>query len=273
MKSASLALVLIFHIISFARGGNDNFPIGGRSAGMANASITFKDIWSLWQNQAGISEIKNITLGTYYEDKFLLPELSLKAFGIVIPIKDKGVVGFSYTGFGFNLYNEKKIGLAYAKSYAGHFSFGVQLDYLHTYIDEINGNHNAIAIEAGFNVRILPDLILAAHLYNPSGEKFADYDNERIPTIMKIGLGYAISDKVLGSIEAEKNVSQQINIKAGLEYKPVNKVYLRCGISTFPVSDSFGIGLELKDFKVDIAEVICQQLGSSPAISLSYKIK
>ncbi len=266
----ALGFCLLFH---WSVSGNDNMPVGARSAAVANASLTYKDVWSLWQNQAGIASLKEITTGVYYENRFLLPELALKAFGVVVPVKNVGVFGLSYTGFGYSLYNENKVGLCYAKSYGEVFSFGMQLDYLNTFIGGGYGSRNVLAAEAGLQVKVIPELVLAAHLYNPTRAKMATTYDERIPSILKVGLAYTFSDKVICSLETEKDIYQEANFKAGVEYHAVKQFYLRCGISTNPVSDAFGFGLDLKTFKLDFSETIYQQLGGSPAISLTYIFK
>jgi hypothetical protein len=274
MKNHSLVLALVFCLLSsWSFSGNDNFPIGARSAGVANASLTYADVWSLWQNQAGIANLKEISAGVFYDNQFMLSELALKAFGIAMPLKNIGVFGLSYTGFGYSLYNETKLGLCYAKSYRDVFSFGMQLDYLNTTVGDGYGSNNAIAAEAGFQAKILPELVLAAHIYNPTEAKINAIDKERIPSILRMGLAYTFSDKVICSMEIEKDISQQENFKAGVEYHAVKQFYLRCGISTNPVSDAFGFGLVLKEFKMDFSETIYQQLGSTPAISFSYSFK
>ncbi len=274
MKYHSPVLAIVFCLLStWSFSGNDNFSIGARSAGVANASLTYIDVWSLWQNQAGIASLKEISAGVFYENEFLLPELALKAFGFVIPLKKLGVFGLSYTGFGYSLYNETKLGICYAKSYGDVFSFGMQLDYLNTFVGDGYGSNNAIAAEAGFQAKILPELVLAAHIYNPTRAKLAATYDERIPSILRIGLAYTFSDKVICSLELEKDITQQENVKAGVEYHAVKQFYLRCGISTNPVSDAFGIGLVMKTFKFDFSETIYQELGSTPAISLSYSFK
>lgn len=270
----SISLVCLFISISYySISGNDNYPIGARSAGVANASLAYKDVWSLWQNQAGIATLKEITTGVYYENKFLLPELSLKAFGVAAPIKDLGVFGFSYTGFGYSLYSEKKFGIAYAKSFHDIISFGVQMDYLSTYIGDNYGTRNTVAAEMGFQAKVLPELILAAHIYNPNRAKLSSYNDERIPTILKIGLAYSFSDKVICSIENEKDISQSSNTKVGLEYHAIKQFYIRMGIATNPRVDCFGIGIDIKGIRLDISETIHQQLGYSSGISLSYIFK
>ena len=273
LKPLCLVCLLSFTFL-LSHSQNDNYSIGSRSAGVANAALSYNDVWSLWQNQAGIASLKQITAGTFYEDKFLIPDFALEAFGIVYPLKKGlGVIGFSYTGYGNNIYNEKKAGVAYAKSFGDIISFAIQLDYLNLFIGDGYGSHNSFAAEAGFQAKLLPELTLAAHIYNPSRTTLTNYINESIPTILRVGLAYTFSDRVICSIESEKDVTQEANFKVGIEYHAAKPFYLRAGISTNPVSDAFGFGLDIKDFKLDISETIYQQLGSSPSISLSYIFK
>ena len=62
-------------------GGNENQPIGARSAGLANASLTLSDVWSVHHNQAGLGHIRKVSAGVYYESRFLMPELGFDLFG------------------------------------------------------------------------------------------------------------------------------------------------------------------------------------------------
>ena len=94
--------------------GNEINTIGGRSSAMGGSSVSLSDFWSVNNNQAGIANYKSFATGFYYEDKYLLKELSLKAFSFIFPTSS-GVFGFNYSYFGYNLYNEQKLGIAYAK--------------------------------------------------------------------------------------------------------------------------------------------------------------
>ena len=49
--------------------------------------------------------------------------------------------------------------------------------------------------------------------------------------------------------------------------------YLRGGISTNPTLSSFGFGLQMKNFKMDISSSFHQTLGITPGISLIYQKK
>ena len=175
--------------------------------------------------------------------------------------------------YGYKLFNEKKIGLAYAKTLGKNISAGVQIDYINTAIAEGYGTSNAFTVEAGFIAKLTDELKFAVHIFNPSRAKLANYNNEKIPSIMKLGLGYSPNDKVIVSFETEKNIDADYLFKAGIEYHISTPLFIRVGVANTPLKSTFGIGLLLKDFKMDIAVDYHQILGFTPVVSLSYEIK
>lgn len=265
------SVLILICFSSFA--GNESIEAGGRGAAVAGASVTYADLWSAFHNQAGLAYIKKFSAGAFNENSFLISEMSTRGIAVALPVNDLGVFAVSMSYYGYNLYNEKKIGLAYAKSFGENISAAVQLDYFGTTISEGYGSNSAFTVEAGFRAQILPGLFLGAHVFNPTRAKLANYDTEKIPTVLKTGLSYLFSDKVTVSIESEKNLDASNIFKAGVEYHIVKILYLRGGISTNPAKTAFGFGLDLDSFKFDIAASYHQQLGYSPNVSLTYSPK
>ncbi len=264
-------LFLIFVILSFqAYTGNINDPIGGRSAGMGYASVSLIDFWSLQNNQGGLGFYNNTTAGVYYENRFLIKELGLKSGGFVMPT-NSGTFGVSFNSFGYSLYNEIKAGIAYGKSLGDKFSAGIQLDYLQTSIGEDYGKKRAVTFEVGLLSKVTNNLTVGAHIYNPIQAKLADYNDERIPAVIRFGASYTFSEKALLAAEVLQEVSQKAMLKAGLEYHIIEPFYLRAGFSTNPGLTTFGFGVEIKNLNIDIASSIHQSLGYSPQVSLYWK--
>jgi hypothetical protein len=263
-----LALLLPF----LAAGSNDNYHIGARSAGMANASVTLYDLWSVHHNQAGLGWLEEFSAGAFYESKFLLNELSVKGGAIAYPTKS-GTFGVSIMSFGYSLYSEGKYGLAYGRKLGENVSAGVQVNYLTTRIANDYGNASALSVEAGVQARLSKKLAIGMHLYNPNRAKITDYNNEKIPTVMRLGLDYKFSNKVFTTVEAQKDIDHPAQLKVGIEYHIVEQLYLRAGISSNPFLNTFGFGLKLQKFQVDFATSIHSTLGFTPQMSLTYGIK
>ena len=279
--TAALTIVLICPALLIA--SNDNTAIGGRSAALANSSVTLNDFWSVHNNQAGLAYFEHIAVGFYYENRFMVKELGLRAGAFVLPTKS-GVFGLNYNYFGYTKYNEQKIGLAYARSFGEYFSMGLQLDYLSTRIAEDYGSKNTFTFELGIRTKLSESFVIAAHVYNPIGVKIEDEYNERIPTIFKLGLSYKLSDKLLLAIETEKDLVYKPLIRGGIEYEIVEQAIVRIGYSTLPSTTgsqnfsisslyAFGFGLNLNRLKIDFSSTIHQTLGWSPQFSISYQLK
>lgn len=275
-KVIYLFLVVLFSQSIFAAG--DNYGLGARSGGMANASVTFSDIWSIHHNQAGLANIESITTGIYYQNRFGLNELGVQGFAFALPIQEvsKGVIGVSVTYFGYSQYNDSKIGLAYGKQLGDKYSVGIQLDYLQTRLGGDYGSSTAFAGELGIRAKLLSNLSLGVHIYNPTRSKISEFTiqetifTERIPTIMRVGLSYTFSDQVLVAVEVEKDVYYSPVFKMGIEYRPVEQLYLRGGLASNPVYNTFGFGLYFKNFKIDFSGSKHQVLGYTSEISLIY---
>jgi hypothetical protein len=268
---AVLILLCSWSFLTFA--GDGNLASGSRSSAVGGASSTYSDLWAAFNNQAGLGKIKNISVGITNEFRFLIPELNVRGFSFVLPTKKSGVFALSMSYFGYSIYNEKKIGLAYSKAFGEKVSAGVQIDYLSTHLAESYGNRNAFTVEAGIQATVIKNLIIAAHVFNPTRAKLAEYNDERIPTTLKIGIGYTISEKVIISAESEKNLEEKNIVKAGVEYHIVKQLYLRTGISTNPGLYSFGFGLNLDQLKIDMASTYHPVLGFSPQLSLAYSFR
>lgn len=272
MKKLVLLFLAIVPLVRLTA-GNEPAAAGGRAEGVAGATVTYSDIWAAFHNQAGLANIKTFTAGAFNQTPFLLSELSTRGVAVALPVNELGVFALSVNYYGYNLYNEKKIGLAYAKSFGDKISFGLQLDYLGTSISEGYGSSSVLMVEAGVRAQVLPKLFLGVHVFNPTRAKLADYDNEKVSTVLKAGLAYLFSDKVTVSMEAEKNVFEPNIFKAGVEYHIVKMLYLRGGIASNPAKTAFGFGLEFDSFKFDVGASYHQQLGYTPNVSLTYQPK
>ncbi len=269
----TLALVVMLFFVNprqLAATG-DNYLFGGRTAGMANAAVSLYDFWAVSHNQAGLARLENPTAGVYFENKFLLDALNFGAAAVAYPTSS-GVLAFSFTHFGFDLYGENKVSLGFARDFGERFSAGIQLNYHHARLAEDYGSTGNITFELGAIYEVLPDLHIGVHLFNPTRAKVADYANERIPTILRTGFSYAFSEKVIVVLEAEQSSEQKATFKAGIDYQIIDHFSIRGGIGTQPTSNAFGFGFQLGRLQIDLASSYHYVLGYSPQASLVYEL-
>jgi len=268
--------LVVFLLLSGAilKAANDNLPVGARSAGMAHASICVNDVWAVQHNQAALASLKNPEVGVFSQIVYPNSKVLMNAMAVASPFK-YGVISGTFTRLGFkNLYNESKYGLGYSRQFGKAISAGMQLNYLSTFIGDNNhGNRGTVAVEAGFIAEVVKNLRIGVHVYNPTRSKTAQYNNERVPTILKMGLQYTFSDKVFTTVEVEKDIANKPILKVGAEYRIAKEVYLRGGLSNNPSLNAAGFGIELKKFNLDFAAAFHPQMGVSPQIGLRYRFE
>lgn len=262
----------LFSLISYTYAGSYNYPVGARSAAMANTSVMISDIWSIHHNQAGLAYLENPIIGFHHETKFLTREFSLQSMAFALPTKS-GVFGASLSYFGYTKYNESKVGLAYAHKLGDKISAGIQLNYMNTHVAGLYEDKGAAVAEIGIRTEPIENLFIGVHLFNPTRAKIDKYTNEYIPTIFRFGGGYHFPEKAFIGVETEKSTDQKPIFKAGIEYKLIKDLYLRTGISSNPTQNTFGLGYKRGRLSVDIAFSTHQILGITPHFSINYTFK
>lgn len=275
MKKGAFIVFLVLQCLTLSTlASNNNYPAGARAGAMGNASVTFSNLFSSFNNQAGLGYLKQVEFGFSYRNNFLLKQTGLKSAALAIPLNKIGVVAISVNSFGYNNYGEHKFGLAYAKQFGDVFSMGLQIDYLQTQFNDNYGSRGVLLGEFGVQGKLTDNLMVGAHVYNPTRTFINKESDDRVPTIIKAGLGYTFSEKLITSIELEKDLDiEKPNFKAGIEYKPNAIVALRVGVNSLHAKFSFGAGFYWKDLVIDVASEYHQTMGFVPQVSLIYGLK
>lgn len=269
MRKYLLAFLVMFCAQQVMAGGEIQ-PRGARSVGLGNSSIVLQDIWSAFNNQAGLVKIDGLQAGAYYRNMFFVDGLSDQ--GLVVAYgRGKNAFALDISNFGVDHFSENKVGLAYAMDLGEKLDMGVQLNYHSTRVgNEGSENRNSLTAELSMLAQLSKELQLGFKVFNPSQTKLSDVEDERIPTVMTIGGGYSFNEKVSLVSEVVKDIDLPAIVRAGVEYRVVPTVYLRGGVSTEPTLSSFGAGVVLGQLDLDFAASYHHTLGYSTQISLSY---
>ncbi|MGB1207120.1 MAG: hypothetical protein ACPG5B_15850 [Chitinophagales bacterium] len=273
MKKSYFFILTFLWLIaaSLAFANNDKNTLGARSAAMANVSVTFADAFSVFSNQAGLARLEGMTLGVYAENRFLVQDLGQYAVGFALPTKS-GTFGLGINYFGGSLYNETKINLAYGRNLFEKLAVGVEFDFMSINVSEF-GSKSAITFGLGAIYNLTPEFTIGGHIYNPLRLKLTDDEADLLPTTIKFGLAFQPAKKITLIAESEKTLMQPAMFKVGLEYRIIEKLYLRGGVGTQPTAMSFGIGLNLNSINIDLSASYHQTLGYSPQISFVWQKK
>ncbi len=240
---------------------------GAKAASLGYSTTAVVDGWSLFHNQAALGYINNPWVGVHHENRFISPDLSFSALGGLLPVK-VGTLGVSVKRLGFSQFSQTKFALAYGMKLAPTFSAGVQLNAHHVFIAGEYGSAMVLSAEAGLIYSPNDNLNVGFHIVNPTRSRL--YDDERIPTLLNLGLAYGIGDMVMVTSGVEKNLDAAFSFKAGVEFEPVNSLFFRMGMATDPSLLTFGVGYYLPKVHIDLAFSRHEMLGYTPHFSLSY---
>ncbi len=244
--------------------------IGARSSAMGDASVSFIDTWSTFNNPSALGFTDKIQLGFSYKNNFLLKELSQMSFAFSLPVKKVGVFSLGIDRFGYDQFSSNKFGFGYSRKFGKIFSLGTQINLHWLHIGDIYGDKVTASGSISFLVKPMKNWIIAANIYNITATPVSFDARDRINTIFRLGTSYTIADKLLISIEGEASLQYDPTFKAGIEYKPIELLAIRAGINTYPMSPTFGFGINYKKVLFDFAGKWHPVLGFSPIASLAY---
>lgn len=268
-----LTLLLIFICCNFVLLSQvHDINAGARSSGMANASVTLQDVWSVFNNPAGLAGVENTTLGLFYENRFGLKETGYGSVAFSSPFAG-GSFGFGFSNFGYSLFQTNKFGIAYAQQLFSSVAMGVQIDYFSILQSEYYGNLHALTFDIGILAKPTDEFSIGFHAFNPLNLSYlSDLDGEKLPVILKLGLSYLFSKNLLIAIETSKALNAQVPVAIlGFEYNFNRNLVLRTGVVfEDPIEYSFGLGYLFSNVQFDLGFHYHRILGASPNVSFNY---
>jgi len=266
-RSNFFILMLIGVSFQSAHSQNGNYNLGARSAAMGESSVSISDHWAVFNNVAGIAEIKAPSALFSYQNKYAISALSTFGAAFIQPLSF-GTAGISAYRFGDDLFSEQKLSLSFADK-IGFVSLGTTLNYVQFRIEGI-GSKGLISIDFGGVVSFGERFFFGAYISNINQARIVSFENENLPTIMKVGFSYLPVDGLMLNAEIEKDLDFKERFKTGVEYKFYKQFYARTGFHTQPFSASFGLGFRPKKITIDYTFSNNPNLGDIHELSVAY---
>ncbi|TCD04197.1 hypothetical protein EZ449_17980 [Pedobacter frigidisoli] len=259
--------VLLISLTPFYLFAQNN--LGPRLTAMGNNGAAVTDVWALQANPSGITALERPTVSINYIKHLFSNEISTQALVAVIPFKNN-FAGASFQRYGFTEYNESKIGFAYAKKFSDKLSIALNGNYHQLKIANY-GSSTGFSIDVGALYQFSKEFTFGIFVSNPSKQKFSGKEVlAEIPTSFNIGASYLVSDKVLIATSVSKAINQSIDVSLGIDYKIIDLLSLRGGLSAKPFKQYAGFGLNYKKFLLDMATTYDANLGYAPQIAVGY---
>jgi len=265
-------IVPFFLVFLSAEGfAGDPFSLktGAREAGMAGVCVMNNDLWSSFNNQAGLAFNKSLTFGFNYENRFVMKELGIRSAGLVIPAGSVSL-GAVYSNFGYTDFRRELIGMACGMPLSDNIAAGVQIEYFSEKTIGEYHNNQVLTCETGIIMTVSENVRAGIHLFNPVPNSLRRSD---LPSELRADLGMNLSKELFAAAEAVMRTGQKLVIRTGFEYEALKKFMIRGGFSTGNNSFCFGIGYGAGPAKVDLGFATHEKLGITSSISMIFDIK
>lgn len=262
-------LALIF-VQTIAWGRSNILPTGSRAAGMGNAFVSQYDVFSVYHNQAGLADLERTSISFFYENQFLVKDMSTRA-GVITFHTGSGNFAVQYNSFGPPQWRESNAGLAYSRYLSKKLSAGLQLSYFGTKLPEINRSVSTFSFELGAIYQLTENTFLGAHLANPYAPNITTISySESIPWRITLGGHTNFTKEFTFAYQLETVQSELPNLQIGAQWEAAENVFVRGGFNTSPARFFAGFGYVTTFLTLDAAFSYHQFLGYTPSVSLIF---
>ncbi|WKV10851.1 hypothetical protein [Marivirga harenae] len=244
-------------------------PVSSRGIGMGDASVTVDGYWASFQNTAGITSTNSFEVGATYANRFSMPGMDFMAVGITSKLPF-GHASLNVFRFGDDIYNEHKVSLGYATE-IGIIRIGGRTNYLQYVVQDL-GTRSSYSVDFGGIAMLTPQLAIGAQALNITQSSLNAKTEERVPTLLKLGISYRPRDYFMINAEAEKDILKTTLLKLGAEYNFLDKFYLRTGLNSNSFQSFYGLGFQYLSFQWDYALSNHAEMGFSHSVSMHYKL-
>jgi hypothetical protein len=264
-----VVLCILFGICT-AFSGFERTAVGARSASLGNAYTGLADdVWAIYFNPAGLSQLDSWEISFYHSPQtFGLQELSLSAAAAALPIS-LGTVGIAARRYGYELYREVSGTASFARTLSPNVHIGVSLNY-HTVAIRNYGSAGTIGLDVGVLVRLLERVRWGTMITNLNSPTIGEA-SEGLPQRFSTGIAYTPADVLSLVFDLQKESPFDVNSRFGFEYRIVDAVAVRGGVSDTPSQFAGGFGIRFSFLQLDYGFTTHQELGWSHHASISIR--
>lgn len=223
-------------------------------------SRSFSQMVPQFRNTASLADLRHLSIGIFSERRFLLKEMSGYALTLGMPVSS-GVLGMMLWQYGYALYREQLVGLAYALPLGNRLKAGLQLDYRRARMPGYGAG--SVSGRIGLVGRLTEHCRIGLQIFNPSGSGGP-------PAVYIAGLGYEPSPQFLVEGEWRKETSMPLSSRICIAYRPVTRFWAMGGFVTQPAMQFAGIGYRVGDLRINVCGSYHLPLGITPSMMVVW---
>jgi hypothetical protein len=158
-------------------------------------------------------------------------------------------------------------GIGYARNFGPLIQVGIRFNYYRLRIDGY-GKAQAFPVEWGTIFQWSSKLRTSLHIYNLAAARPDVKGLSRIPTVVRMGVGYTISSGTGIVVEVIKESNMPVSLQPVIYYQAAKKLFFRAGLATGNRSVFISGGYFLGPMRLDLSTAYLGVLGWSTGLGL-----
>ena len=174
-------------------------------------------------------------------------------------------LGLSFASAGIDAYREQQIGFYAGKKLMRNLWLSGEFYWMSRNAQEY-GNLNALTFGLSALSQPTSKVLVALQVFNPIRAKLGAAE---MPTRISTGFTFLFSENTKAHLAIQKELDRPLELRAGVEYQPLDKIALRIGYRGQPARPAFGLGWQAsKNIRLDAATEWHTILGLTPSLGL-----
>ncbi|NLK49125.1 MAG: hypothetical protein GX294_00580 [Candidatus Cloacimonetes bacterium] len=279
MKKYLLISLLILQTALLMAVFDDYIP-SARARGMGGAyTAVVDDAAAVFFNPAGLAQVDYAAqLGFSQLNGQSFADFRTAAAGVKLPAKLGTIgIGARIMGVSFEdleLMSEQAFTLAHGfvlqHDVHSTISVGYAANYYRLSFDD-EDTDNAFGLDLGVSALLHGRTRLAFNISNLNQAKMGNENQSILPSKMALGISYQPYDKVITSIEVKKDFARETEFMGGVEAYVLEPLAIRFGVHQNPATWNAGVGLDVKNIKIDFSYSAHAVLPSTLYGNLGYE--
>ncbi|SEL83327.1 hypothetical protein [Parapedobacter koreensis] len=242
--------------------------VGPNYQAMGFTGTALKGIYSLTANPAGLVGLERLTASVNYQHHFFTTDITTRAALLGIPTR-LGVFGLAANRYGLKAaYDDTKVGFSFAKRFGSQFSIGLSTNYHQLFIPNYLSTFS-LSVDLGVQYYFEQGATIGLQYTNLNKATYGMDVYGTIPSFIRFGASYPWAG-VMVTADAVYRLEGTVAGNFGIAYHVGDILSLRGGLSTNPLQQHAGFGVNWQRFTMDAAATFHPRLGTSPQIGLSY---
>lgn len=281
-------LIFIIPVMIFSQVMTEQIYQGAHSMAMAGSNTaSTKDVFSVFNNPAGLSQIQSMTGAVSYTQASGLSYFPRSMFAAAFPIGQNGAGGFSAENLAVSFGG---VFLSQELALSAHYGFYVQKDrnstlavglsakYLSVHYGKSAGisgdgsdgmdlgKSQTLGVDIGFQASLRDRHWMGVFIKNINKPKLGKAALVDLPRSIEIGMAYSPYNQVWTNFSIQRSAGHTTQYSAGIEYEIIPGLSLLSGVHSNPNRLGAGFRLQLKNMDMDYG------LLTHPVLPLTHQI-